>query len=162
MGKRGPQPKPTELKKLAGNPGKRSLDAGEPQPDVEAPATPRDAPMAMRDFYRRYAQLLADLRVVTTADAASFRLMAMHYALALDAAARVRKDGLLRKDENGVQRKHPLLQVLRDNSKVFLAYAAHFGMTPSARSSVKAVPTDRQMTLEEILFGEKAEVVDAE
>jgi len=155
---RGRKPKPTQLKKLAGNPGHRKLSLDDMRPEVAAPVMPSGATKTMREFYKQHAQPLADLRVVTTADATAFHMMATHFDVALDAARRVRKEGLTRIDVLGRMHKHPLLQVFRDNSKAFLAYAVEFGMTPSARSGVQLVPSDRQMTLEEILFGDGAKV----
>ena len=36
----GPPPKPTKLKLLAGNPGKRPLNENEPEPEAVAPSVP--------------------------------------------------------------------------------------------------------------------------
>jgi hypothetical protein len=41
MGHRGPPPKPTALKLIAGNPGKKALPKDEPKPKVELPSKPR-------------------------------------------------------------------------------------------------------------------------
>ncbi len=38
MGQRGPAPKPTALRILEGNPGKRPLNASEPRPRAGRPA----------------------------------------------------------------------------------------------------------------------------
>ena len=40
MAQRGRKPKPTAVKVLEGNPGKRSLNTGEPKPDKKAPRCP--------------------------------------------------------------------------------------------------------------------------
>ena len=59
----------------------------------------------------------------------------------------------------GATHKHPLLQVFRDNSNAFRAYAAEFGMTPSARTRLH-VEEAEQLSLAEMLFGEAARVGD--
>jgi len=55
-------------------------------------------------------------------------------------------------DERGLPRKHPLLQVLRDNSTAFRMYAAEFGLTPSSRSRLQIRPVAEQPSLAEQLF----------
>ncbi len=60
--------------------------------------------------------------------------MLFHYVTAQEVAEVIRKDGTMTTDERGLPRKHPLLQVLRENSQSFKAYAAEFGLTPSARA----------------------------
>ena len=40
MAQRGRKPKPTAVKMLEGNPGKRSLNTGEPKPEKKAPRCP--------------------------------------------------------------------------------------------------------------------------
>lgn len=164
MGKRGPKQKPTRLKEMAGNPGKRSLETGEFQPPLGAPPAPRRAKKAIGEFYRHYAQMLAELRVLTRADWFAFRLMAEHYVLAMDALAEVRgRKSLLTIDEKGNDRKNPLLQVWRDNSTAFLRYAAEFGLTPSARAGVKPVPEVEQLSLESLLWqGQDVQVGEEE
>jgi P27 family predicted phage terminase small subunit len=160
MGRRGPKPKPTKLKELAGNPGKRRLNKSEPKPKALPPAKvakvakKRQDPLAdgLTDFYARYGKKLRDLGVLTEVDEAAFDMMAVHWSLAREVAQIVRKDGVRVKDENGLDRKHPLLQVLRDNSAAFRQYAAEFGMTPSSRSALHVEPPAKEKTLAEMLF----------
>ena len=90
---------------------------------------------------------------------AAFELMGVHYAMAWRAAEIVQTQGLVLKDKFGQLHKHPALQILRDNSALFKAYAAEFGMTPSARSRIE-VPIPHELDqLEMELFGETAQVL---
>jgi P27 family predicted phage terminase small subunit len=147
----GPPPKPTALKKLAGNPGKRALNKSEPQPERVIPAMPRGLPKRAQRFWRDHAAKLEELGVLTAVDGPAFTLMALHYAVALEALEIIQRDvllltdetgapekiirtGLMAVDENGAARKHPLLQVWRENSTAFRQYAAQFGLTPAARA----------------------------
>lgn len=150
MGLRGPRPQPTAVRELRGDPGKRGQAGGEePRPAPAAPKMPRGLPREARAFWRRYAEGLARLGLLTEVDAAAFTLMAMHWQVCQDAMREMAKvtDGkpagvleLTTEDEDGLERKHPLLQVLRDNSGAFLRYAAHFGMSPSARAGMRVEP----------------------
>jgi len=155
---RGRKPKPTEIKKRAGNPGKRRLPRAEPKPrmsaDVKADAIGK---LAVR-FRERYLPELRRLKVLTDVDVAAFELMSAHYATAWNAARRIEREGLTLVVD-GATHKHPLLQVFRDNSNAFRAYAAEFGMTPSARTRLH-VEEAEQLSLAEMLFGEAARVGD--
>ena len=63
----------------------------------------------------------------------------------------VERDGLTRLDESKVERKHPALQIFRDNSAAARQWITEFGMTPSSRSGLK-VPEPDMPTLAESLF----------
>jgi len=61
---RGRRPKPTRLKVLIGNPGKRPLNSNEPHPEVALPDCPPElGPVARQEWERMTAQL-APLRAV--------------------------------------------------------------------------------------------------
>lgn len=157
----GPAPKPTALKKLAGNPGKRALNSSEPQPEKVVPAMPRGLPKRAQRFWKDHAEKLERLGLLTAVDGPAFTLMAIHYAVALESLAIIQEGldlpadeesrqqavmaGLLQVDENGAMRKHPLLQVWRENSTAFRHYAAQFGLTPAARGRLsipEPIPED--------------------
>lgn len=146
----GPAPKPTALKKLSGNPGKRPLNDGEPQPGRFIPAMPRGMPKRAQRFWKMYADRLDRLGLLTEIDGAAFTIMAIHFGIAWEAMAIIRDEGLVSVDVNGVSRKHPMLQVLRDNSRTFLQYADRFGLTPSARTKIN-VGGDEEADLGEVL-----------
>ena len=78
--------------------------------------------------------------------------MAKHWALAAKAWQRIEGEGMVTTDERGLPRKHPLLQVWRDNSKAFREYAARFGLTPADRARVHVKPGDVSKSLAEMLF----------
>jgi P27 family predicted phage terminase small subunit len=116
---------------------------------------------AARDFWHKYAQALVDQGLLTAVDIPAFILMAEHYALARQSVKQVLSDGLTVIDEDGMERKHPLLQVMRNNSLAFKAFAVEFGMTPSSRSRINLKPPDDdEDELEKLLFGRRAEVKD--
>ena len=129
---RGRKPKPTAVKQLQGNPGKRRVNGREPKPK-----TPVKRPWGLgqgqqRKFWDEHAGELERLKILTGVDTAAFRLMAEHYAFAVQAARELREGGSLTVEGREGPKKHPLLQALRDNSQMFKSYAVEFGMTPSA------------------------------
>lgn len=157
---RGRKPKPTRQKQLAGNPGKRKLNRREPKPTMSADMQPAAISVMAQVFQEKYLGELRRTKILTDVDMAAFELMSTHYAVAWRAAERLEREGLTQTSVLGIS-KHPLLQVFRDNSNAFRAYAVEFGMTPSARSRIRAADETGQLSLTEILFGEKATVEEA-
>lgn len=69
----GPKVKPTALKLLTGNPGRRPLPQGEPMPARPASLEPPwSLVSAARAFWDRYAPMLLDLGLLTEADMPEF------------------------------------------------------------------------------------------
>lgn len=138
----GRPPKPTAIKEAEGNPGKRKLNQHEPKPNPTPPKPPTNSLLDVRKFWRRYGPMLDRLGVLTEADGSAMELMAIHYAIAKAALAEMMDEQgklqLTSKDEEGVTRKHPMLQVLRDNSAAFRLYSVLFGLNPAARARLVA------------------------
>lgn len=132
---RGKKPVPVPIKELNGNPGKRPLP-DEPQPDRCIPAMPEFLPEEVQRLWFEYAPKLEELGLLTAVDGMSLAFLLLHYHFAAETVAIITRDGLVRTDENGADRKHPLFQVMRDNSMAYLRYAAEFGLTPSSRSRI--------------------------
>lgn len=60
MGNRGPKPKPTNILKLEGNPGKRSLNYSEPKPKAGATCPSWLGPLAKQEWNRIAPELEAN------------------------------------------------------------------------------------------------------
>jgi len=72
---RGRRAKPTQLKIVTGNPGKRPLNADEPRPDANIPECPPEL------LAHRLAGELAALRLLTNLDRAALAAYCGAYAL---------------------------------------------------------------------------------
>ncbi len=149
---RGRKPKPSAKKKLEGNPGKRRLNKREPKPQAAGKIPPAEIDELAQRFIAEYLPLIQAMQIFTDADRAALELMSVHYSIAWRAAEVVQREGLMLKNAFGWA-KHPLLQVLRDNSTAFLRYAAEFGLTPSARSRISVPDAHDYDQLEMELFG---------
>jgi len=154
MAKPGSKPKPTVLKRLAGNPGKRPLNLNEPKPDPADLKAPKGhLPRVGWLLWKRLARRLDRLDLLTELDRQALELMCIHYAYASKAEKVLRRQGIIAIGCMGQPVKHPAHQVFMDHSKAFLRYAAEFGMTPSSRTSLIAGGGDGgEMTLAEMLF----------
>jgi phage terminase small subunit len=73
---RGRKPKPTYLKVLEGNPGRRPPNAGEPKPARRAPTCPSHLCPAAKAEWKRLAQQLSVLRILTELDRAALAAIA--------------------------------------------------------------------------------------
>ena len=69
---RGRKPKPTAVKELEGNPGKRPLNELEPKPKKKAPKCPGWLDAEAKTEWRRVAKQLEELGVLTEVDMAAF------------------------------------------------------------------------------------------
>ncbi len=159
MAKPGTKPTPTALKQLRGNPGGRPLNKREPKTTKRKAQKPRGLNKFNPLVARRWDQLapiLDEMGILTAADLVAFKFMLQHVQLAEEAAAELRQaDGthqLIRTDEQGIDRKHPLLQVHRDQSQMALRYLTEFGLTPSSRSRLQVEPDAQQLSLADVLF----------
>lgn len=154
---RGPKPKPTALKRLQGNPGKRKIKTTEVRPPttkgpLERPIAGADTLAA--DFLAKYTPTLQALGLLTDVDQPGFELAAKHYAFAWKAAEHIEAEGMTITDDHHEKRKHPLLGVFRDNSAAFRAWVQEFGMSPSARTRVQFPEAEQLSLLEQELFGD--------
>jgi phage terminase small subunit len=93
---RGRRPKPTPLKVLTGNPGKRPLNKNEPRPDVLIPECPPElGPVARREWDRVVGDLAA-LRLLTNLDRAALAAYCGAYALWAEATEAIHGLGTTR------------------------------------------------------------------
>ena len=92
---RGRRPKPTRIKALTGNPGKRPLNAHEPRPEPAAPECPVElSPVARQEWMRLTAEL-AKLNLITHLDRGALATYCGAYALGGGDGAdpKIRNDG---------------------------------------------------------------------
>jgi len=152
----GRHPKPTALKLLTGNPGKRALPDAEPRPPVAAPVKPpwmtdRIAICAWKEL----APLLEGMKIVTEADRKGLELLCDAYAEWRRARAVVQTEGMTYETENSTGGA-----VIKPRPEVCIASNAwlrvsrmlqEFGLTPAARARVKVEKPAEVDPMEEFL-----------
>ncbi len=155
----GPKPKPTSMKELAGNPGKRPLNENEPKPQVANLPIPRGRlPKHARDLWKSLAPKLADLGILTEVDAAAFELLCLHYGISVEALKEVWDPKTKSFDftvvtVQGGEKKNPVFQIFKENSTMFKQFATEFGLTPSSRARLNISHPEKEDDLAKILFG---------
>lgn len=136
----GPPRKPTKLRLLQGNPGKRALPQDEPMPEEGAPPTPktlRGAALA------KWKELVADtmaIRVLTKVDGHMLEVTAAAYDEWLSLNRTLSKSGVTYKARttNGTRvYPRPEVAMRADAWRRYCTGLAHFGLSPSSRGKVQ-------------------------
>lgn len=138
----GRRPKPSSLKLLAGNPGKRPLPKREPKPGGGCPSPPSCLSKEGRAEWQRMANQLYRLGVLTQIDRALFASYCEAWALFHRATKRLREEGDLLTTTNGNVIQHPAVGMQNTARESIRKIASEFGLSPSARGRVFEWPDD--------------------
>lgn len=136
----GRKPKPTALKLLDGNPGKRPIAPDEPRPIVEAPLCPEHLTAEARTEWDRIVPQLLKLGLLTQVDAVSLAAYCVLYARWCDAERKVTEGGMV-VESYGQTLPNPHLSIANNTLKLLHSFASEFGLTPASRTKVRAQPT---------------------
>ena len=143
---RGRRPKPTRLKMLTGNPGKRPLNGNEPRPAPAIPECPAElGPVARTEWNRLVGELTA-LRLLTNLDRAALAAYCGAYALWAEATAQIQKYGAMIKSPTGFPIQSPYLAIANRQAEIMMRIASEFGFTPASRSRI-ATPSLHEPSL---------------
>ena len=135
---RGRKPKPTALKKLEGNPGKRPLNELEPVPPTVPLRCPNYLLPEARKEWKRLAPILMSMGLLTAADAVPFAGYCQAYARWREAQDEITRHGSIYKDDDGRIRPNPYIAIANQQMREIKSFAADFGLTPSNRTAMIA------------------------
>jgi P27 family predicted phage terminase small subunit len=107
----GPQPTPTALKILRGNPGRRPLNHDEPQPEVTLPDPPADLTGHALAEWKERGPILFRLGLITESDVPAFEGYCRAWGQYKDAEEQVAKLGVVVKAPSGYPIQNPFLSV---------------------------------------------------
>jgi P27 family predicted phage terminase small subunit len=144
---RGPKPKPTERKKLEGNPGKRPLNFREPaMPSAgeafdEPPAELGTDIVAVAEW-QRLAPVLRRSRTVTEADRGALVALCQQWSRYLEANRSVSSAGMVVRSPSGYPMPNPYIAIANRALASCVKLWAEMGLTPSSRSRVTTVGDD--------------------
>jgi P27 family predicted phage terminase small subunit len=133
---RGRRPKPSRLKALTGNPGKRPLNANEPQPEVAVPECPPELGPVARREWDRLSQELASLGLLTNLDRSALAAYCGAYALWAEATEAIQKYGTMVKSPSGYPIQSPYVAIANRQAEIMMRIASEFGFTPASRSRI--------------------------
>lgn len=131
---RGRKPKPTALKELQGNPGKRPLNKDEPQfSDIVAVEPPEWlSEMAVQMWQTVVPELLAN-KILTVADLHNVEAFCMAYSRWREAENNVKMNGITIKTEATVI-KNPAVTVANEALRQIVQFGSLLGLDPSSRT----------------------------
>lgn len=99
------------------------------------PRAPKSLSKSAQLWWRKIVPRLVELDVIDIkADYGRLVLLAQAWGMAQDAYQKIQQEGLFRKDEKGVTRKHPGHQVWRDSSASYNSLGKELGLTPLSRN----------------------------
>ncbi len=141
---RGRKPKPTALKILEGNPGKRTLNDREPLPPEGIPECPEFLDEEARAEWDRLAALLGRMKLLTVADRSALAAYCTVYSRWVEAERQVKQYGTVILSPNKkFPMKSPHLTIADQALETMRKFMVEFGLTPSSRSRIR-VPEDSQ------------------
>lgn len=138
----GPAPKPTRLKLLAGNPGKRKLNKYEPKPARKAPKCPSHLSKEAKKEWKRIVPELEDLGLLTRVDMAALGAYCAAFGRWVEAEKALKQEGLTVTTPNGHVQKSPWLTIADKALDQLRKYIVEFGLSPASRTKVSAQPKE--------------------
>lgn len=151
----GRAPKPTILKMIDGNKGKRAIEKDAVAPAIAIPDCPDHLTNEAKVEWQRIAPFLLTYQLVTDLDTAALALYCQAYGRWQQAEKQIAKireadkdgDGLLVKAPSGYPIQNPYLAIANRAMEDCHKYLQQFGLSPSARTRVV-------VNLQGELFGE--------
>jgi P27 family predicted phage terminase small subunit len=156
---RGRKPKPTEQKKLEGNPGKRALNTREPKPDASIPPCPPHLKGVARTEWTRITKELMKLKMISNLDRASLVAYCTAWEDYVQACNKLATEGAVIFSESGVPYQNPRVGIKNKAMEKIVKISAEFGMTPSSRARLKVETPSEEDEMAGFLFGQNVKVV---
>jgi len=98
------------------------------------PRAPKGLSKSAQLWWRKVVPRLIELDVIdVSADYGRLVLLAQAWGMAQDAYKTLIREGILRKDDRGITRKHPAHQIWRDSSAAYNSLGKELGITPLSR-----------------------------
>jgi P27 family predicted phage terminase small subunit len=153
----GRKPKPTHLKLIEGNAGKRPINRKEPKPKRSRPPAPSHLDPATRKLWDAVVKELDDIAILTSVDIFAVEVLCEALADHRSAVATIARnarayaaskkskqepaysiDGRYYRTTNqagsDMWRQHPALALKSDADKRIRGWCAEFGLTPASRT----------------------------
>ena len=139
---RGRKPKPTALKLVQGNPGKRRIDGREPQPPRTRPTCPAHLSAPAKAEWKRLAGSLHEIGLLTQVDRTVLAAYCQAYGRWVEAERKLAETPPLLKTPAGYVQVSPWLTISNKQVELMTRLMAELGLTPSARSRLAIrIPT---------------------
>lgn len=159
----GRPPKPTKLKLLQGNPGKRPISQNEPKPKPIAPKCPTWLDKEAKREWKRVAPELEKIGLLTLIDGATFAAYCQSWSLYVSAQKMINdyqkahfKLTVTYTNTFGASNEVPLpeIAIAEKALKQLKAFCTEFGLTPASRTRIDVKPLEGKADpMEDLLRG---------
>ena len=134
---RGRKPKPTKLKLVTGNPGKRPLNEKEPIPKPGIPECPGHIDEEARAEWGRILPELSGMGVLARTDRAALAAYCQAWSRWVKAEGEIQKHDLVVKAPgSGYPIQNPYLRIANTAMDFMRKFLVEFGLTPASRSRI--------------------------
>lgn len=149
----GRPPKPTALKALGGNPGKRKPNKSEPKPKAKRPSCPKHLTGEAKKEWNRMSKQLYELGLLTEVDRAALAAYCQAWGRWVEAEEEMRKPDfrMITTTDSNYPVVSPWLNIATNAMKQMKGFLTEFGMTPASRSRVQAPTKEEDDPFEEFL-----------
>jgi P27 family predicted phage terminase small subunit len=137
---RGRKPKPTRLKLIEGNPGKRATNQHDLRPEPKVPTCPAHLCPAAKAEWKRLARELFLLGIVMDLDRAALAAYSQAYGRWAEAERKLKDTPVLIKLPSGYIQPSPWLGIGNKQLELMAKYVAELGLSPVSRTRVEAKP----------------------
>jgi P27 family predicted phage terminase small subunit len=155
---RGRKPKPTAVKELEGNPGKRALNKREPKPVSSIPSCPNHLSGIARQEWGRLTKELYKLGVLSKIDRTALTICCQAYEDYVTACHELKEQGAVLISDKGGMYQNPWVSIKKRSMDQIMRFYVEFGMTPSSRSRVKVDMPTEEDEMANVLFGSTVKV----
>lgn len=166
MPPRGRPPKPTNLKIIEGNPGKRPLPENEPKPKPVAPKCPSWVNRDGKRMWERLAPELEKMGLLTVVDGEAFAAACHSYGIWLECERFFKKKNpetgkpygrtyvYVNKNGSANEVERPEVKIGQRALQDFRAFCSEFGLTPASRTRIEVKPLEEEEDPMEALLRE--------
>lgn len=138
MGRRGPPPKPTALKLLAGS-HRAKLNKSEPKPEIGEPERPCYLSMRAIEYWDNLIAYLVPLGLVTKVDGDSLAMYCQALARLTDCEEIINREGMTYTQyapdgEIKMIRNRPEVNTAKELYTIVTRLGREFGLSPSSRA----------------------------
>ena len=137
---RGRKPKPAHLKVLEGNPSRRPLNRNEPNPERKIPTCPQHLCPSAKAEWKRLAQQLYVLGVLTPLDRSTLAAYCQAYGRWVEAEQKLKETPALLKMPSGYVQQNPWLTIANKQLELMHRFMSELGLSPASRSRVDVRP----------------------
>ena len=148
--------KPTNLRILEGNPGKRKINKSEPKPRPVTPECPAWVCPEGKREWKRIVPELEFLGLLTIVDGAALAHYCQAHGRAVECERFLRKHaktGFMCETPNGFLQPLPQVAMAQKYAALAKSYLIEFGLTPASRARLSIEKKEQPDEMEQLLSG---------